>query len=183
MMHLDTQLGKYAVTARLLKLVQDMPENQQVALLKQLLGKDLTNQLFKLIVTLPEDRQLVLLEQMGEFPSAEMPVKTVSLEETGTSMRENPRKPCLINANYRIQGQDFKSYILDISIGGVFIETEDRIPVGRQLMMKFSLPNVEAPFTLSGQVAWNGPQGFGVKFDRITPQQGRLLKSYIEQDK
>jgi len=182
-MDLNSQLGKYAVTARLLKLVQDLPEKQQIALLKQLLGKELKTQLFKLIVALPEDRQLVLLEQMGDFPSAEMPVKTVSLEETGTSMRENSRKPCLINANYRVQGQSFKSYILDISIGGVFIETEDRIPVGQQLMMKFSLPNSPEPFTLSGEVAWNSPQGFGVKFDRITPQQGQLLKSYIEQEK
>jgi uncharacterized protein (TIGR02266 family) len=128
-----------------------------------------------------EDQQIILLEQMGETPTIESPVTTVSLEESETSMRESPRKPCLINANYRIQDRNFKNYILDISIGGVFIETDQKLPVGKQMMLKFSLPNHRQPFTLTGKIAWSSPRGFGLKFDNMTPQQGNILKTFVEQ--
>ena len=111
MMESDPQLGTFNVTARLFKLIFDMPKDQQLILLKQLVGEHVTQHVFKLIVEMSEDQQIILLEQMGETPAVESPITTVSLEETGPSMRENSRKPCLINANYKIQDRDFKSYI------------------------------------------------------------------------
>ncbi|HSM90394.1 MAG TPA: PilZ domain-containing protein, partial [Desulfobacterales bacterium] len=85
--------------------------------------------LFKLIVEMSEEQQLLLLDQLSSPLETEPPERTLSLEETEPSMRENPRKTCLINADCRIQGNSFRSYILDISIGGVFIETGERVPV------------------------------------------------------
>ena len=181
MIESDPQLGTFNITARLFKVVDDMPKDQQLILLKQLIGDNVTGHLFKLIVEMSEDQQIILLEQMGETPTTESPVTTVSLEESGTSMRENPRKPCLINANYRIQDRNFKNYILDISIGGVFIETDQKLPVGKQMMLKFSLPNHSQPFTLNGTIAWSSPRGFGLKFDEMTPQQGNILKTFVDQ--
>ncbi len=180
-MESDPQMGSFNITARLFKLVYDMPKDQQLILLKQLIGDNVTGHLFKLIVEMSEDQQIILLEQMGETPTVESPVTTVSLEESETSMRENPRKPCLINANYRIQDRNFKNYILDISIGGVFIETDQKLPVGRQMMLKFSLPNHSQPFTLNGEIAWSSPRGFGLKFDEMTLQQGNILKTFVDQ--
>jgi uncharacterized protein (TIGR02266 family) len=182
MMESDPQLGSFNITARLFKLIHDMPKDQQLILLKQLIGEHVTRHLFKLIVEMSEDQQIILLEQMGEAPAVESPITTVSLEETGPSMRENPRKPCLINANYRIQDRDFKSYILDISIGGVFIETDQKLPVGKDMMLKFSLPSHTKPFTLRGKVAWSSPRGFGVKFREMSPQQGEILKTFVDQN-
>ena len=181
MIESDPQLGTFNITARLFKLIDDMPKDQQLILLKQLIGDNVTGHLFKLIVEMSEDQQIILLEQMGETPTPESPVTTVSLEESETSMRENPRRPCLINANYRIHGRDFKNYILDISIGGVFIETDQILPVGKQMMLKFSLPTHSQPFTLTGKIAWSSPRGFGLKFDDMTPQQGVILKNFVEQ--
>ena len=176
----DHVLGKFNITARLFKLITEMPQDQQFMLLKQLLGNKVSTQLFKLIVEMPEDRQLLLLEQMGEIPMMEMPVKTVSLEETETSMREHSRKPCLIKANYSVQGRDFKSYILDISIGGVFIETNEKVQIGQKIVLNFSLPSHAQPFSLTGIVAWSGPRGFGVRFDGMNPQQQDLLQNYVK---
>lgn len=181
MIESNPQLGTFNITARLFKLIDDMPKDQQLILLKQLIGDNVTGHLFKLIVEMSEDQQIILLEQMGEAPTVESPVTTVSLEESETSMRENPRKPCLINANYRIQDRNFKNYILDISIGGVFIETDQKLPVGRQMMLKFSLPNHSQPFTLNGEIAWSSPRGFGLKFDEMTLQQGNILKTFVDQ--
>ncbi len=181
MIESNPQLGTFTITARLFKLIDDMPKDQQLILLKQLIGDHVTKHLFKLIVEMSEDQQIILMEQMGETPTIESPITTVSLEESETSMRENPRKPCLINANYRIEDRDFKSYILDISIGGVFIETNQKLPVGKQMTLKFSLPNHSQPFSLNGKIAWSSPRGFGLKFDEMTSQQGNMLKTFVDQ--
>jgi Tfp pilus assembly protein PilZ len=176
----DPQAGTFNITARLFKLIHDMPKDQQLFLLKQLIRGQVTRQLFKLIVEMSEDQQIILLEQMGESPAVENQVTTVSLDETEPSMRENLRKPCLINANYSIQDRNFQNYILDISIGGVFIETDQKLPVGNDMLLKFSLPNHAKSFTLNGIVAWNSPRGFGVKFKDMSSQQGELLKAFVD---
>ena len=177
----DTQLGNFGVTARLFKLISEMPKDQQLVLLRQLVGDHVTTYLFKLVVEMSEDQQTRMIERMRQQPDLEMPIKTVSLEETETSMRENARKPCLINANYLIQDRNFKSYILDISIGGVFIETNEKLPVGQRIVLKFSLPNYSKQFIFNGKIAWSGPRGFGVQFEEVTPLQGDMLKTYVEE--
>ncbi len=176
----DPQPGKYGITTKLFSLIGLMPKNQQLVLLSQLAGDRIAEQLFKLIVDLSEEQQMLLLEQLGQPLEYEAPETTISLEGTEPSMRENPRKSCLINAHYSIQGNSFLSYILDISIGGVFIETSERVPVGETITLNFTLPSLSQPFTMSGRIAWSGPQGFGVKFERIPNPQGNAIKKYIE---
>ena len=182
MMADNPTIGKFNITARLFKLVSDLPKDQQLILLKQLVGDSVAAHLYKRIVEMTEEQQIILLEQMGQLPKVDLPVNMVSLEETEASMRENARKPCLINTNYRIQGRTLKSYILDVSVGGVFIETNERFPKGRELLLKFSLPNRPQPFAFSGKIAWSSPKGFGVKFDNVTPDQADVLKSFIDQN-
>ncbi len=177
----EPPVGKYGITAKLFSLIHNLPKDHQVILLKQLVGNRVSEHLFKLIVEMSEDQQLLLLEQLGVTLDAEPPERTVRLEGIEPTMRENPRKACLINADYRIQGSTFRSYILDISIGGVFIETDRKVPVGETVMLKFNLPTIPQPFTLPGKVAWSGPQGFGVKFDMVVAPQGRALKAYVDE--
>ena len=182
MLTADPQAGKFGVTTRLFSLIDLLPKDQQLILLKQLVGDKVTEHLFKLIVEMSENQQLLLLEQMGLPLEIEVPETTLSLEGTEPSMRENPRKSCLINANYRIQGSSFRSYILDISIGGVFIETSERVQVGESIVLNFTLPNLPQPFTMAGKIAWSGPQGFGVKFESIPKTHGNAIKKYVEKE-
>lgn len=176
----EPPVDKYSVTATLFQLIHNLPRDHQVILLKQLVGDRVAEHLFKLIVDMTEDQQLLLLEQLGLSPDAEPPEHTVRLEGIEPTMRENPRRQCLINADCRIQGSSFRSYILDISIGGVFIETEQRVPVGETVILNFNLPSFSQPFTLPGKVAWSGPQGFGVKFDEVPASHGRAIKSFVD---
>ena len=182
MLDMDPQLGKYGVTARLFRLINDLPKDKKLILLKQLIGDDVTTHLCKLIIEMSEDQQIILLEQLESMPAMELPERTVSLEGNEPSMRENPRKPCLINANYEVQNKDYKSYLLDISIGGVFIETSEKFTVGETINLNFSLPNYEKPFKLTGTIAWGSPRGFGVKFEGIPSQEGEILRSFVEQN-
>jgi Tfp pilus assembly protein PilZ len=127
-------------------------------------------------------RLLGLVHNLGSPLETEVPERTLSLEGTEPSMRENPRRPCLINADCRIKGNSFRSYILDISIGGVFIETGERVPVGETILLNFTLPTFSHPVTLPGKIAWSGPQGFGVKFELMPPPEGQAIKDYIDKE-
>ena len=181
MLDIDLQLGRYGITARLFKLINDLPKDKKLILLKQLIGDDVTAQLCKLIIDMSEEQQIILLEQLEGMPAVELPEKTVSLEGNDSSMRENPRKPCLINANYRVQNKNFKSYILDISIGGVFIETSEKFALGQKVELNFKLPDHLKPFKLTGTISWGSSRGFGLKFDSVPAQQGEILRSFVEQ--
>jgi len=179
----DRQHGKYDVTARLFKHISQMPRDQQLILLKQLVADDVVTHLFKLIVDMSEEQQIILMDQMGRTPQFDEPVKTLSLDESGPTMRENPRRPCLINTHYSVKDRKYRSYILDISVGGVFVETERTFPAGQPITLLLSIPQNKSPFTLRGRVAWSGPQGFGVKFHSITPDQDKAIRSFVnEQD-
>jgi Tfp pilus assembly protein PilZ len=175
----EPQHGKYDLTARLFKLISQMPRDQQLILLKQLVGDNVATHLFKLIVDMTEEQQIILMDQMGQMPQFDEPVKTLSLDESGPTMRENPRRTCLINANYRIKDRKYRSYILDISVGGVFVETEKAFPVGQPITLLFTIPQNDSPLSLQGRVAWSGPQGFGVQFRSIRPKQDKAIRSFV----
>jgi len=177
----ESSADKFGITARLFNLVSQMPKGRQLLLLKQLLGQKVSSRLYKLIVDMTEAQQIVLLEQMGHAPAVESAVNTLHLDESDTSMREQPRKPCLISASYKIHDHTYKSYILDISIGGVFIESSAKFPVGKDVLLRFLLLNQQQPFTLSGKIAWSSSRGFGVKFENIDVHQSDRLKSFIAQ--
>lgn len=177
----DPMPNKFGIMTRLFRLVDDMPKDQQLILLRQLIGDNVSTHLYKLIVEMTEEQQINLFEQISQSPQMELPVKTVSLEETEASMRAKARKPCLIKANYRIQDRNYKSYILDISTEGVLIEADTRFPVDRELLLKFCFPNHSQPVMFVGKIVWSTAKGFGVKFDKISVLQSNMLKSFVEQ--
>jgi hypothetical protein len=108
-----------------------MTEEKQFILLKSLLRQNITTYLYKLIIELSEDQQSVLLANLGEMKYQDQPVITLELDNYETTMRENPRKPCLIKVQCHVQNRSFNSYIIDISTVGVFIETTKNFSVGQ----------------------------------------------------
>jgi len=132
------------------------------------------SKLITLIDYMSEEMQIKLLKFLEE---------KLNITVTGDlkiEKRGNNRRSCLIFVDYIIQGNAFKSYILDVSAFGVFIETNESFPVGHDISMTFSLPNHKKPFNLDGKIVWSGSQGFGVKFNYLPPRQKDLIKSFSE---
>lgn len=176
---LDVQLGEFNNTARLFKLVGGMSEEKQFILLKTLLRHNISNYLFQLVIDMTEDQQSHLLEQLTEMSDDVLPAKTISLDGDESSMREYPRKPCLLKVIGAVQNHTFKSYIIDISTVGVFIETSDNYAVGQTIKLAFALPGQKKPIKLVGKIAWKGLQGIGVKFVKLTTDQKMIIRAYI----
>ena len=176
----NEQLGKNSLISRLFKIVNGLSEDQQLILLKQLLKNNITNHLFKLIIDMSDYQQHVLLEELEKLPTDEMPVRTVSLDENEVLMRGHTRKACLISVDFSFQNGSFKGHILDISLVGVFIETDALIPVEEKIKITFSLPNHKKPLTLTCIVAWIGQNGIGVSFKKLTKHHEKIIKSFVE---
>ena len=137
----NSSLGKINVIERLFTLIDDLSTDKQFILYRQLIKDNVTTRLFKLIIDMSDEEKIQFLEKLGEVAFEEKSVKTINLDENESFMRKNPRKTCLIRVKCKIADTSFKSYIINFSMDGVFIETKDRFPVGQKTVMTFNLPN------------------------------------------
>ena len=104
------------------------------------------------------------------------------------SIRE-PRRTCLFPITFSDSGKQSTGKCLDISTGGVFIETTEKPPVGRVLDLSFTLPGQELDGGhCKGVVAWhnerpnpmkpNYPLGIGIRFAELPPSMLRGLEAF-----
>jgi hypothetical protein len=96
MIELDSRpsVGRFEVTARLFHLVDEMPKDKQLILLRQLLGERITTHLCTLIVEMTDDQIQRLCEELEELPFEDAPVTTINLDEDGAPMRQISRTSC-----------------------------------------------------------------------------------------
>ncbi len=164
--------NKYTTIARLFKLVSNISEEQLLILLKELLKDHFTTYLFRLIIEMSDDQQLMLMKQLEETS-----VKSGNLDK-----RSRLRKPCLVNVDYIVGKRKFKSFMLDISPAGAFIETDEAFFTGQQIKLSFTLPNAPQPLNISGEILWKGMLGIGVKFNDLTDEQIAAITTFIEEE-
>ena len=164
------KMKDYEVVARLYYLINNLPEQKQNDLLKQFLNGNTANFLFKTAIDMSNEQRFILMKHLEEMQS-----------ETGRKERRaHSRKDCLINFNFRIRGQKFSSYILDISSSGAFIETGESFTSGLKMLLHFSSPETREPLDLIGQIVWTAPRGVGVKFHHLTGNQVQTLRFFCE---
>ena len=175
----NRSLGKYEVTERLFTLIDDFSEERQHVLYRQLIKDNVTTQLFKLIIDMSDEEKIQLLEKLGEQPFEEETVKTINLDENESFMRKSPRKICRTAVKCEIATTSFKSYITNISMEGVFIETKERFRVGQNMEIAFKLPNHSNILQIKGQIARGDPQGIGLNFLGLSQAQREIIQAYI----
>jgi Tfp pilus assembly protein PilZ len=177
---LDSQFGKYKVTAHLFNFINYLPQDKQYILYKQLIKGNVTTELFKLIVEMPEDEKIELLEQLGEIPFEEERIRTINLDENESLMRENIRKVCMIPVGCKIEARSFKSYIIDISAVGAFIQSNDHFPIGQKIEMAIKLPNHPKALEVKGRIARSGARGIAVKYYDLKRIHEELICIFIK---
>jgi Tfp pilus assembly protein PilZ len=166
----DLGMNEYEVVARLYYLLNNLSEKQQADLFRQFLNGSTANFLLKMAIDMSNEQRFIFMKHLEEMqPKAEQPDR-----------RANTRKDCLINVNFKIRGQKFSSYILDISRSGAFIETTESFTSRLKMLLRFSSPEDRKPLNLIGEIVWSDPQGVGVKFHHLTKDQGRQLKRFSE---
>jgi Tfp pilus assembly protein PilZ len=166
----DLRMNAHEVVARLYYLLNNLSEKQQTDLFRQFLNGSTANYLLKMAIDMSNEQRFIFMKHVEEMqPKAEQPDR-----------RAHTRKNCLINVNFKIRGQKFSSYILDISRSGAFIETSESFSSGLKMLLRFSSPEDRKPSNLIGEIIWCDPRGVGVKFHHLTEDQGWLLKNFSE---
>jgi hypothetical protein len=86
----------------------------------------------------------------------------------GVESRRYPRKACSLYVKYAVQRKIYPGEIKNISLGGVFLKTNenDGLDVGQQL--KLAIPNRKKGSVIKrhARVTWSSSSGFGVEFLR-----------------
>src|SRR5688500_10199215 len=99
--------------------------------------------------------------------------------------REHPRAPFAVAVEFRSSSSFLITYSLNLSRGGLFVETHHVLPPGTPLDLAFRVPGA-GEVMLSGIVSWqrdpgsaDGPPGVGVEFSDITAQLGDFIDQLV----
>jgi hypothetical protein len=175
----DPRLSRFSTTARLFSLVDELPRDKQLILLKQLLGNRITTHIYKLVLEMSEHQQQRLMDQLMESPADESPVITLNLDEDDTAMRQIQRKACQLKAVYVVDAKTFESVITDISTVGMFIKTDAVYPPGKPIRVGCRLPGLERPLIVNGEILRSEEFGIGVRIKALTAEQEKAILTFI----
>lgn len=113
------------------------------------------------------------------------PPPSASPKPVGPTKRSTRRVPCNIKMSVRNGGRTYESKTLDISHGGIFLETDEVLEIGTMIDMRFQIPNTNREVGAVGKVAWVGKSGtadtmgVGVKFSKIDPADLQVIVDYV----
>jgi uncharacterized protein (TIGR02266 family) len=88
--------------------------------------------------------------------------------------------------DYQVLDQFLYDYATNISLGGVFIRSQNPLPVGTKLRVQFSLPGLDETVVTWGEVAHvieerakEGFRGMGIRFDDLDPKSKRVIDQLV----
>ena len=110
--------------------------------------------LFSLILTLNAEEQRFLLKK----------IEKLNLKEK----RVYPRKVCRIPVRYLYQERICNSFIVNISLGGCFIETQKPLSVGKKFLMDIQLDGDAKSIRIIGEVTNANRMGMGIEFEKVS---------------
>lgn len=97
--------------------------------------------------------------------------KTVVVEK-----RSHPRVPLGGPVTCRRKdGSDFPGRAKDISIGGMFVETDEHAVFGEELSIQVRMPGAKQDLNLPAIVRWLAPGGFGVQFGLLGARETHAI--------
>jgi hypothetical protein len=65
----------------------------------------------------------------------------------------------------------------DIGIGGIFIESNEALPFGTEVVVVGRLPGSHIDLRLPGVVRWAKPDGFGVQFGLLGARETHAISA------
>lgn len=170
---------KYSLISRIYKLMNGLAEEQKLVLMRQLLKSDLETHMLKLILDMSDYQQIAVLNQLEEL-AREKTLEEDHVVELNVDERRDLRKPCPIVVEVLTGDLVFTDQMQDISIGGTFIKTTREISIGQEIDLSFSLPEENGSFVMKGEIVRCTDDGIGVKFLNLTHKEHKLIKKFLE---
>lgn len=93
--------------------------------------------------------------------------------------------PYAVQVEFRTASSFLVAYSVNLSRGGLFLETDADIPTGALMTLDFAVPG-SGTSSLNGVVAWRrgtseaeGPPGIGIEFQDVAPQLGAMIDRLV----
>jgi PilZ domain-containing protein len=95
--------------------------------------------------------------------------------------RVHPRVPLSANITCEVRGAEaITGRSRDISVGGIFIESEAQVTFGTEVIIVIRLPNTKADFRLPGIIRWMKEDGFGVQFGLLGARETHAISELFK---
>ena len=83
-------------------------------------------------------------------------------------------------------GVTFSAVTRNISLGGVFVESDRSLPFGARIRLSFRVPTQGEPIVVDGQVRWlemdeGHVKGIGIRFEGLRARDVWALNKFFEQ--
>ncbi|MBI4736713.1 MAG: TIGR02266 family protein [candidate division NC10 bacterium] len=104
-----------------------------------------------------------------------------------TDRRAEPRAEVDLEVHYRTAQEFLSAYARNISGGGMYIRTQQSLPLNQAVRVRFTLPGVAHTFEIRGIVVWSNPapsrssfpSGMAVKFTEIDPKSQKIISDFV----
>jgi type IV pilus assembly protein PilZ len=73
-----------------------------------------------------------------------------------------------------------KGLAKDISVGGMFIQTETQAPFGAEVVVYIVLPGLAKELRLPGVVRWKRPDGMGIQFGLLGARETHAITEIVK---
>ena len=80
----------------------------------------------------------------------------------------------------RREAAPFTGTAKDISIGGMFVESTEKLPFGTEIIIVARLPGAKADVRLPGIVRWVTAGGFGVQFQLLGARETHAISQLLK---
>jgi hypothetical protein len=95
--------------------------------------------------------------------------------------RVHPRVPLVADVVCEVSGgASIHGRAKDISIGGMFIESETPVTFGTEVSIVVRLPNTKADCRLPGTIRWLNPGGVGVQFGLLGARETHAISELFK---
>lgn len=103
--------------------------------------------------------------------------------------RADARADVDLEVQYRTAQEFTAAYATNISGGGIFIRTQQPLPLNRDVQIRFTLPGIPQKFVLHGLVVWSNPHpsrssfppGMGIKFMDLDPEAKTIIAGFVKE--
>jgi uncharacterized protein (TIGR02266 family) len=103
--------------------------------------------------------------------------------------RVDPRAEVELEVHYRTPQEFMAAYSKNISGGGIFLRTQQPLPLNQNVLLHFTLPGIAHRFEIHAIVVWANPAslkssfpaGMGIKFMQYDPKDQQTLADFIKQ--
>ena len=93
------------------------------------------------------------------------------------NQRKHERYNLLVAVDYDISDLTYQCFLRDISQGGAYVETEQKIQIGQKINLTLSSPEFERPAAIDCQVVRRDEKGIGVCFENLSLQQKKVIET------